>query len=78
MRVVFLRDVRNVSLRHVWPLLTCTALAVWSGLVSGIARALVGPNHVHTFSISAQIVTQGTLIDIYKRHTESVFYITVN
>lgn len=47
-----------------WPTLTYTALAVWRGLVSRIARALVGSDHVHTFAISTEIVAQGALVDI--------------
>lgn len=42
-----------------------TALAVWRGLVSRIARALVGSDHVHTFAISTEIVAQGALVDIH-------------
>lgn len=55
------------------PTLTCTALAVWRGLVPRIARTLVGSNHVHTFAISAEIVTQGALINICERQTEPCF-----
>lgn len=67
-----------MSFRPAWSPLTCTALAVWRGLISRIARALIGSNHVHTFSISAEIVTQGAFINIYKRYKELMLYTTSN
>lgn len=68
-----LDSLRDGKRRPVWPALTYTALAVWCGLVSRIARALVGSDHVHTFAISTEIVAQGALVDIYKRQAELCF-----
>ena len=59
-----LNGLRGGKCRPVWPTLTYTALAVWRGLVSRIARALVGSDHVHTFAITTEIVAQGALVDI--------------
>lgn len=44
--------------------LTNTALSVWRGLVPSVTGALVSSSHVHTLSISAQVLTQLTLIHI--------------
>lgn len=44
--------------------LTNTALSVWRGLVPSVTGALVSSSHVHTLSISAQVLTQLTLVHI--------------
>lgn len=68
-----LDGLRDGKCRPVWPTLTYTALAIWRGLVSRTARALVGSDHVHTFAISTEIVAQGALVDVYKRQAELCF-----
>lgn len=70
---------RNASCRSLWRMLTRTALPVWRGLVPRITGTLIGSNHVHTFSISTEIVTQGAFIYIYKKiHNINVFAVTTS
>lgn len=61
------KDIWNRSRKWRHPILANTALSVWSSLISGVTRTLISSNHVHTFAISAQIITQRAFIYIWKR-----------